>query len=266
MDRTPSSTTGDGMRGVDVAGPPDAPALVFVHGAMFTRKMWAPQRDALADEYRVVAPDLPGHGDRANESFDLERAVSVLDDAVESYAGGNAVLVGLSLGGYVSTEYASRYPEKADGLVVVGSSANPTRGMNLLTRLTGAVARLATRSDTVERAVQRLGRRWVRNRDLAPDHERELLESGIYPRGFGTPGPDLGGRDVRGKLESYPGPVLVVNGEHDTIMRRGERDHASAAGGDVVVLEGVGHVCSLHRPETFTNVVDRFVGRVRASM
>ncbi|EMA33868.1 alpha/beta fold hydrolase, partial [Halobiforma nitratireducens] len=56
MDRTPSSTTGDGMRGVDVAGPPDAPALVFVHGAMFTRKMWAPQRDALADEYRVVAP------------------------------------------------------------------------------------------------------------------------------------------------------------------------------------------------------------------
>ncbi len=262
MDRPTAASTE--IRGVDVAGPPDGRPIVFVHGAMFTRKMWGPQRDALADEYRVVAPDLPGHGDRADESFDLEDALAVLDDVVDELADGNAILVGLSLGGYVVTEYASRSPDKVDGLVIVGSSANPVRGMNLVTRLTGAVARLATRSDRIERGVQRLGERWVRNRELDPDHEREILESGIFPREFGTPGPDLAGRDVREMLRTYRGPVLVVNGERDKVMRRGERDHAAAAGADVVVLEGVGHVCNLHRPETFTKVVDQFVRRVDA--
>ncbi|AFZ71495.1 alpha/beta fold hydrolase [Natronobacterium gregoryi] len=263
MDRPTAVSTE--IRGVDVVGPPDARSIVFVHGAMVTRKMWGPQRDALADDYRVVAPDLPGHGNRADESFELEYALTVLDDVVDELADGNAILVGLSLGGYVITEYASRYPNKVDGLVIVGSSANPVRGMNLLTRLTGGVARLATRSDLVERAVERLGERWVRNRDLDPEHEREILESGIFPREFGTPGPDLAGRDVRATLRAYHGPVLVVNGERDEIMRRGERDHAAAADADVVVLEGVGHVCTLHRPETFTNLVEQFVRRVDAS-
>ncbi|SDR01109.1 alpha/beta fold hydrolase [Natronobacterium texcoconense] len=262
MDRQRSATTE--IRGVDVAGPPDGRPIVFVHGAMFTRKMWGPQRDALADEYRVIAPDLPGHGERAGVSFDLESGIRVLDDVVDSLTDDGAILVGLSLGGYVITEYASRYPDKVDGLVIVGSSVNPVRGMNLLTRLTGAVARLATRSDRIEQLVQRLGRRWVRNRDLDPEHEREIIESGLFPREFGMPGPDLGGRNVRATLETYRGPVLVINGERDMIMRRGEREHALAGDADVIVLEGVGHVCNLHRPETFTRVVEQFVRRVDA--
>ena len=88
-----------GLRGVDVAGPPDAPPIVFVHGAAFTGKMWAPQRRVLSDEFRVVAPDLPGHGARADRDFRLGRAVDLLDEVIDEEAGGNAVVVGLSLGG-----------------------------------------------------------------------------------------------------------------------------------------------------------------------
>ncbi|MFC6716595.1 alpha/beta fold hydrolase [Natrialbaceae archaeon GCM10025810] len=254
---------GTDIRGLDVAGSPDAQPIVFVHGAMFTRKMWAPQREALSDEFRVVAPDLPGHGARSDTEFDLEPAVRLLEEVFEAETDGHAILVGLSLGGYVATEFASRHPEMVDGLVVVGSSANPVRGMNLLTRLTGATARLATRSDLIERGVQRLGERWVRNRDLPPEIEAEIIESGIYPREFGTPGPDLAGRNFRDRFASYPGPTLIVNGEHDKLMRRGEGDHA-AAGHDtrIVVIAGVGHICNLHRPETFTDVIRRFARRV----
>ncbi|WP_049927688.1 alpha/beta fold hydrolase [Halopiger goleimassiliensis] len=256
------ATTSQAVRGIDVAGPPDAQPIVFVHGAMFTRKMWAPQRDALADEFRVIAPDLPGHGTWADAEFDLEPAIDALDAVVESEAGGRAILVGLSLGGYAITEYASRYPEKVDGLVIAGSSVNPVRTFDVMTRATGALVRLATRSETLENAVRRLGERWVRNRGLAPEHEREILESGIFPQEFGTPGPDVAGRDFRAKLESYPGPVLVINGENDKLMRSGEDEHAAAGGAEVVVLEGAGHICNLHRPEAFTDAVRRFVRRV----
>ena len=251
------------LRGVDVAGPPDGQPIVFVHGAMFTRSMWAPQREALADEYRVVAPDLPGHGDRREESFDLEPAMDVLEGVVDSAAGGHAVLVGLSLGGYLVAEYASRHPDQVDGLVVVGASANPVRTMNLVTRAVGGIARVATQSDVLEGVVRRLGERWVRNRDLPPAMEAEIIDAGIYPAEFGTPGPDLAGTNFRRKLTDYPGPTLIVNGERDKIMRLGETEHAMAAGGDadVVVLKDVGHVCNLHRPDDFTMLLRRFLGR-----
>jgi pimeloyl-ACP methyl ester carboxylesterase len=43
--------------------------------------MWLPQLRTLDDEYRLVVPDLPGHGRRANESFTFESAISGLDDS-----------------------------------------------------------------------------------------------------------------------------------------------------------------------------------------
>ncbi|MXV61654.1 alpha/beta fold hydrolase [Natronorubrum sp. JWXQ-INN-674] len=255
-----------GLEGIDVAGPDDAQSIVFVHGAMFTRKMWLPQQRGLSDEYRVVAPDLPGHGVRAAETFRMEPAIDLLETVFERYTDGSAVLVGLSLGGYVATEYAYRRPGDVDGLVLTGASPNPVRGMELLTRATGGIARLATKPDAGKRAVERLGERWVRNRELPEDVKAAIIESGIYPKQFGDAGPDIAGEDFRAKLSTYPGPTLVLNGERDKIMRRGERKHAAAAqDGRIEVLADVGHICNLHRPKTYTFRVRNFVRQRVAS-
>lgn len=251
------------LHGIDIAGPTDGQPIVFVHGAMFTRKLWAPQRDTLSDEYRVIAPDLPGHGTRSDETFRLEPAIELLDDLIETQADGHAILVGLSLGGYVSTEYASRYPKKVDGLVVVGSSANPVGRMEAVTRVVGAVSRLATRSDRVEQGVQRAGEKWVRERDLSPEIKEEIIDSGIYPRQFGEAGPDLGGKDFRSALSAYPGPTLVINGARDLIMQRGAEDHAAAANNAyIATMDGAGHICNLHRPDAFSAVIRKFSSEI----
>ncbi|WP_247002378.1 alpha/beta fold hydrolase [Halosolutus gelatinilyticus] len=252
----------DGPIGVDVAGPADAQSIVFVHGAMFTRTMWLPQQRALSDEFHVVAFDLPGHGVFGEETFRMEPAIERVQRVIDAETDGSAVLVGLSLGGYVATEYAHRFPSDVDGLVLSGSSANPVRGMELLTRATGATARLLTKPDVGKRAVERLATRWVRNRDLPPDVERAIIESGFYPKQFGDAGPEVAGRNFREALSTYPGPTLILNGENDKLMRRGEREHAAAArDGRVEVLADVGHICNLHRPETYTDRVRRFVRR-----
>jgi len=52
------------LRGVDVTGPVDATTLVFVHGAVYRRPMWAPQRRT-GRKFRIVTVDLPNHGERA---------------------------------------------------------------------------------------------------------------------------------------------------------------------------------------------------------
>ena len=251
---------GSGDEGIDIAGPSDAPSIVFVHGSMFTRKMWLPQQRDLSDEYHTVAPDLPGHGTRAGKPFRMEPAIDVLEDVFRAHVDGSAVLVGLSLGGYVSTEYAYRHPDQVDGLVLSGSSANPTGKMELVTRLTGGLARLLTKPDLGKRAGEKLITRWVRNRELPPDIEREIIEAGFYPKQFGDPGPDLAGEDFRAKLSTYPGSTLILNGEHDKLMRRGEQAHAAAArDARVEVIAGVGHICNLHRPATYADRVRRFV-------
>jgi len=246
--------------GVDIAGPADAQSIVFVHGSVFTRKMWLPQQRELSGEFHTVAPDLPGHGTRAGKPFRMEPAIDVLEGTLETHTDGSAVLVGLSLGGYVVTEYADRNPDQVDGLVLSGSSVNPTGKLEFGTRLTGGLGRLLTKPDLGTRAIEKLNTRWVRNRNLQPDIEREIIDAGFYPKGFGDAGPDIAGEDFRAKLSSYPGSTLVLNGENDKLMRRGEQAHAKAArDGHVEVLADAGHICNLHRPATYTDRVRLFV-------
>jgi pimeloyl-ACP methyl ester carboxylesterase len=92
----------------DTAGPLGAPPIVFVHGSRVTRKMWLPQMEALADDFRVIALDLPGHGVLASTPFRLETALAVIDDVIRRGASGRALVVGLSLGGYLAMELARR--------------------------------------------------------------------------------------------------------------------------------------------------------------
>lgn len=249
----------NGERGVDVAGPDDGRPIVFVHGVMFTRKMWAPQRDALADECKVIALDLPGHGERSDRDFAWEPALSAIDDAIETHADGDALLVGLSLGGYLSTEYARRNPDAVDGLVISGSSANPVGGMEYLARGGSGVWRLVTRSERVDDAVRTMAKRWTRKRGLPRDIENEIIESGFYPPQFGIAGTYLAGKDFRTAFADYPGPSLVLNGGRDAVMRGGQQEHVDA-GQDarLEVIEGVGHVCNLHRPREYASRVRAF--------
>ena len=248
------------IRGVDVAGPRTAHPIVFVHGVMFTRKMWGPQRDALADDYRVVVPDLPGHGARADEEFDMGRALAFVDEVVETVADGRATVVGLSLGGYVATAFANRHPEKVDGLVVSGSSANPVGALEPLTRGVAAAWNVVAGRRSGNWALRKVTERWVRGLDLPPTVEAEMLAAGFYPEQFGVAGFELAGTDFRAAFASYPGPALVLNGQWDLVNRLGERRHG-AAGADahVETIAGAGHVCNLERPGAFDGAIRRFV-------
>lgn len=258
------TAAGAGLRGVDVAGPPDGEPIVFVHGVTFTRATWAPQREALSDEFRVVVPDLPGHGARSELDFRMERTLDLLTDVIDQEAGGSATLAGLSLGGYVATEFARRNPDMVDALVISGSSANPVDSLETLTRLVSKLSNAATKSRLVRRGADALARRWIDSRDLPENVKQEIKDAGFYPRQFGEAGLELAGRDFRTAFAAYPGPALVCNGRWDLLNRLGERAHASAAGdADVEVFGGAGHVCTLERPEDYVATIRRVV-RTRA--
>ena len=99
---------------------------MFVHATRLTRTMWRAQVDALTDRFRVVALDLPGHGALADQPFTLDAAADQVAAVIEATDDGRpAVVVGLSLGGYVAMHLVSRRPELVRGLVLSGATAEP---------------------------------------------------------------------------------------------------------------------------------------------
>jgi pimeloyl-ACP methyl ester carboxylesterase len=236
------------------AGPEGAPAIVFVHGTRLTRASWTAQLEALSEAYRVVALDLPGHGSLADRPFTLAAATDELSRVIETAAGGRAVVVGLSLGGYVAMDLAARRPDLVRGLVLSGSTQEPT-GLKArpYLALAWAFERLG------QRGIDRLNRWFFRTR-YAPAIADPIIEAGFHMTGGAAALRALVGERFSPRLASYPGPVLIVNGQYDVPFRLGAKRFAGAAR-DVrrVRIQGATHLANLDQPEVFTAAVRNFV-------
>jgi pimeloyl-ACP methyl ester carboxylesterase len=103
-------------------GDPDAPVVLFVHGAGDDGGHAAPLANVLADTRRVVAPDVPGHGRSPAaepEAYAPSRIVVLLAGLLDELAVEAAVLVGFSWGASVGCHLAARYPERVRSLVLL---------------------------------------------------------------------------------------------------------------------------------------------------
>jgi pimeloyl-ACP methyl ester carboxylesterase len=244
-----------------ISGPPEAPAIVFVHGTRLTGSMWAGQQAVLSDEFRTIALDLPAHGTRADEPFTIETATEALSETIRDYAGGRAVVVGLSLGGYVAMALAAREPERVRGLVLSGATAEPV-GIRMLPYL--ALASVMGGIDDAR--LDRLNARFFRRRYPAGIAE-PIVAGGFWSRGGAAALRAISGERFVPRLAAYPGPTLIINGELDLPFRLFARSFA-AAGGDVrrVRLTGATHLANLDRPAAFNDAVRRFVRSLEAEV
>src|SRR5512142_380319 len=87
--------------------------LVFLHGIAGDSRTWLEPMRRLAPRYRVLAPDLPGHGDSAKETGDysLGAHANFVRDLLQALRIDRATLVGHSLGGGVALQLTYQYPE-----------------------------------------------------------------------------------------------------------------------------------------------------------
>lgn len=240
--------------GVSAAGPPEAPAIVFVHGTRLTRAVWTPQHDALSDEFRTISLDLPGHGARADETFSLEGAADLLAATIrEQAADGRAVVVGLSLGGYVAMTLAARQPALIRGLVIAGASADPEGLRSLPFRaLAIAMARFGgPRMDGISA--------WFFRNRFPPEIAEPIVAGGFWSVAGARAMHTLYGRRFARELAAYPGPALILNGELDLFFRATAPGFAAAAGGPPRGrLAGALHLSNLDRPAAFNGAVRAF--------
>jgi pimeloyl-ACP methyl ester carboxylesterase len=108
------------------AGAPDAPVILLVHGLSSRADRWVRNIDVLAAAgFRVIAPDLPGHGFASKDAADDHSIGGYADfvlgllDAMKIQ---RATIVGTSLGGHIVATAVLRQPVRAERLMMIGST------------------------------------------------------------------------------------------------------------------------------------------------
>ena len=231
----------------------DSPPIVFVHGTRFSAGQWSPQLDALQQDFPVAAVDLPGHGARSAQSWSLRAATEIIASAVDSLDHGPALVVGHSLGGYVSLEFARCHPERLRGLVLAGASA-ATRGPWAAPYrwIAGLVPRVP--ADRLTRWNDRLLRRLY-----PPEVVDATIRSGYAFHTLPDAWGEVLGRFDAAAMGHVAAPVLILNGEKDTVFRSGERDFARAHPcARVELIPRARHLANFDDPAAFTEAIRRF--------
>ncbi|WP_282204980.1 alpha/beta fold hydrolase [Kitasatospora fiedleri] len=244
--------------GLTVFGPDTAPPLVLVHGIRLSGAMWRPHARRLAPDFRVSTPDLPCHGALADRPFTLDAAVDTVRRAVrEAYesTGRRPLLLGLSLGGYVSLAHAARHPADLAALVLHGCTAR-TGGAQAA--VYAAAGRLNDRLGQARSA--RLQARAMR-RLLPPESAEAVLSGGFHLPALTQGVAELRRHDFLALAGRLTTPTLLLNGRSDLPFRADERLFLTAArtsGAPVRLFHtSGGHLLSLTDPDRFTTLLRR---------
>lgn len=243
------------------------PAVILLHGYPLCRAMWQPQLTALsATGFRAIAPDLRGFGrspmPKGPVSMDAyaDDVLALMDEL----GLGRAVVVAMSMGGYVLFNLLQRHPKRLAGAVfaVTRAEADDEAGKQRRSDLAREVA--AGRPQLVVDAFKEIL--------FAPQTLLDQPDLVARVRGWlEATAPDglIGGllamrerRDALPLLPSIKVPALVIGAELDRAIPA-EHSRVIAAGipgAHLAILPAVGHLANLENPQSFNALLLEFLG------
>jgi pimeloyl-ACP methyl ester carboxylesterase len=99
--------------------------VLLLHGFCESGNLWRSLSRELSDDFQIICPDLPGFGKSplSNRNFSLEDIADELVNWSKAQGIQSCVVIGHSLGGYISLEILRKYPDFAKGIGLINSSA-----------------------------------------------------------------------------------------------------------------------------------------------
>ena len=249
--------------------------LLLIHGWGMHGGMWGEVAERLAEHFRVLAVDLPGHGySRGQKTEDREqkkKPVEFLDEIVDQLSAQfdePLTVCGWSLGGQVALRWALRHPQQISRLVLVASTPCFVRRPGWECAM--AEETLAEFAAALQQDHALTLRRFLALQVRGSERERELLaalRSALSIRGE----PDLGALqagleilrdcDLRSALPGIRQPALVIGGERDTLTPPLAAHYLAAQLPDarLAIIKGAAHAPFLSHPDEFIEHVVSFM-------
>ncbi len=238
----------------DDVGP--GPVVVLIHGFPLDRSMWAAQRSSLGAIYRLILPDLRGHGTSAAPDG-IYTVDAMADDVLELLDGLQltmpVVFGGHSMGGYVALSIAARHPKRVKGLMLINTRASGDSPESARVReiLAGQVEASGEARDAMATMLPRLFARSTFDTHPA-------LVAGTHERMARTPARAISGT-LRGlatrpdRTADLPGigvPTLVLAGAEDAVIPLDESRSMAGQipGASFVVVPDSGHMAPMENP------------------
>jgi YbgC/YbaW family acyl-CoA thioester hydrolase len=247
----------------DEAGQGGTPVLL-VHGYPFDRTMWREQLLGLSGR-RVIAVDLRGFGATAAPE-PAERIEDYADDLaalLEALGIPRVVLAGLSMGGYVALAFAERHRQRLAGLALLDTKATPDDAK-------GRAGRDAA-IDTIAREGTAGPNAGMLEKLFATDTPAQVREGvAAMMRGAKAEAMIAALAAMRDRpsrtelLRELDLPVLVLVGSEDRLTPPSDSEAMMAAlpKGELVVVEGAGHLPPLERPATVNEALGAWLDQV----
>jgi len=238
------------------------PTILFLHGFAESREVWTEFTRPFPEHYRLLAPNLLGHGTNREPvpDFSMEaQARYIINYLGRQHAAGPVLVVGHSMGGYVALALAERYPERVAGLALINSTAyadtdekRHNREKNIafverhgLAKFMESFVRPLFAPANRERLPEALG--------LLEDVAKATPEATIA----GALRAMAARPDRTAVLRSARYPVLLVAGKHDVAVPFADSVAQAplAPTASALFLEGSGHQAYLEQPEATRRAV-----------
>jgi len=239
--------------------------VVLIHGYPFNRSLWDEQVAALSSSYRVIAPDLRGFGDTDASSgpATMNRMADDVARLMDHLGISQAVIGGLSMGGYVALAFYKQFPSRVRALVLADTRAQADTEEAKQTRVQQAEKALSEGMAGIADAMlpKLLTPETVSKRPEIVKRVRDMMLK-TKPEGAASALLGMAEReDQTPLLPTITSPTLILVGAEDAItpVADSEKMHNEIAGSRLVVLENAGHVSNLERSEVFYRTFKDFL-------
>ncbi len=240
-------------------------ALLLIHGFPLDRALWHAQTRELGNVARVIAPDLRGFGESGMPSGDVtvDTFSNDLCGLLDSLKIKNAVVAGLSMGGYIALAFYRKFPDRVRGLILANTKAGADspeakKGRDdnaALAREKGASAiaeRMLPKMLTPKTAAERADLTRAVNTMMARQSVGGLVGAlkAIRDRPDSTP-----------TLSTITVPTLIITGAEDTLIppKESELMRDAISGSRLVAIPSAAHLSNYEQPEAFNQAVRKFL-------
>ena len=255
------------------------PAVVLIHGLLGSHHNWAPQVTSLSTRYRVIVPDLFGHGesDKPAGDYSLSAHAATVRDLLKALDIDSATFVGHSLGGGIAMQTMYLFPDRVERLVLIASGGLGPEVSPLLRAATlpgselvlPVVASQKVR-DGIDLALDGLSKIGLNPMSASSTEAWRAFASVQDPktrRAFLATARSV--ISFRGQTVSATPhfaayqdiQALLIWGERDTIIPQAHTENARAElpHGRVEIFPRAGHFPHLDLPDRFDRVFDEFM-------